>query len=268
MLDEHAFSLMNDVKDSLHTRLTSMDSRTLRDFMLRKWNLGQVPRKNEISMLVCRIRQRLLHCRSSRCRIRQTNILISFFLGTAESFNLRSSMLFQSCGSTNTWQRIEGTSSQGSCSACIFLEGAEWCTCSTCLKSLRLELPVCVSVYVSYLSIDRSTSDASFMFSPPHLQHREESKPWFFYFFWTRSWTHPPALALCLSPHRHLFYIFPPSSRFIRYNKQGFSMWWWLHRAHGEFYYDIYCRNVCSVHLFSSLAFQRLPLFESFIRKF
>jgi hypothetical protein len=36
MLDEHAFSLMNDVKDSLHTRLTSMDSRTLRDFMLRK----------------------------------------------------------------------------------------------------------------------------------------------------------------------------------------------------------------------------------------
>ena len=30
---------------------------------------------------------------------------------------------------------------------------------------------------------------------------------------------HPPALALSLSPHRHPFYIFPPSSRFIRYHK-------------------------------------------------
>ncbi len=127
----------------------------------------------------------------------------------------------------------------------------------------------CMCICVCILSIDRSTSDASFMFSPPHLQHREKSKPWFFYFFWTRSWTHPPSSALCLSPHRHLFYIFPPSPRFIRYNKQGFSMWWWIYRAHGErFYYDIYCRNVCSVHLFSSLAFEKLPLFESFIRKF
>ena len=42
---------------------------------------------------------------------------------------------------------------------------------------LRLELSVCVSLYVSYPSIDRSTSDASLLFSAPHLQHREKRKP-------------------------------------------------------------------------------------------
>jgi hypothetical protein len=33
--------------------------------------------------------------------------------------------------------------------------------------------------------------------------------------------SHPPALDLRLSQHRHPFSIFPPSSRFIHYNKQA-----------------------------------------------